>query len=658
MTSCCCCNSSKNQNTVVENDGKVKKLRYKLQMCAGVLFFAAGLLVEYDFITIPQNLNAEIIKLILCVIGYLLIGSDVLLRSARNIAHGRVFDENFLMSISTLGAFALGEYPEAVAVMLFYQIGEACEEAAAGKSRASIARLMDIRPESARLLTAEGEKIVPPASVTVGDTLIVRPGERIPLDCTVLNGTSSLDLSALTGEAMPRDVEPGDEILSGAINLTGVLTLKAVKNAGESTVARILRLVEESAEKKSHVENFITTFARWYTPTVVVAALLLATLPPVISGSFEFRPWIYNALVFLVVSCPCALVISIPLSFSCGLGAASRNGILIKGSNYLSALARIDTAVFDKTGTLTRGVFSVTALHPYTPYTKDELLAYAAAAETHSNHPAAKAIIKARDLNTSVPRHAASSSYTEIAGMGVRTEIMGKLVVAGNAKLLARESITFEPCDALGTVVYVGIDGQYAGALVINDEIKEGTVKTVRELRALGVRRIALFTGDTAAQANHLAQKAGIDTVYSELLPHEKAEKLEVLLQEKTGRGAVLFAGDGINDAPSLAISDIGVAMGGVGSDAAIEAADIVLMTDQPEQIVCGINIARKTRRIVTENIVFALGVKAIILVLGALGMAKIWEAVFGDVGVALLAVLNATRALRASVTSRQKKVY
>ncbi|MDR0527044.1 MAG: heavy metal translocating P-type ATPase [Spirochaetaceae bacterium] len=685
---CCCCQhdsqthvNSESHNHGVQEAGE-SKLIYKLRMAVGFVLFAFGFLVEHGIPPLPQSLLADgKFLFVICAASWLLTGGDVLLQALRNIGKGRFFDENFLMSIATIGAFLIGEYPEAAAVMLFYQIGEAFQSAATGKSRASIAKLMDIRPDFARRLGENGEEEkLDPSLVKIGERIIVRPGEKVPLDGIIEEGDSSLDLSALSGESIPRDVYPGSEALSGAINTQGALIIRVTKSAGESTVAKILRLVEENAEKKSRAENFITKFARYYTPAVVGAAVLLAVLPPVISGSFEFKGWVYKALVFLVVSCPCALVISIPLSFSGGLGAASRQGILVKGSNYLAALANVDTVIFDKTGTLTRGIFRVCNLLPQPNFSDKTLLTYAAGAEAHSNHPVALALKEAAfeldneggslplrsEADASAlspsPRGAApktppvsaavstttGTQYTEIPGHGVKAVIDGKTILAGNAKFMTRENIEFTSCGIPGTIVYIAADGVFAGAIVVNDEVKPGASRAVNGLCELGVRNVAMFTGDTNSQAKETARIAGISTVYSELLPHEKAEKVELILSSKKGTGNVVFAGDGINDAPALAIADIGVAMGGTGSDAAIEAADLVLMTDEPEKIVSGIRIARRTKRIVTQNITLALGVKAVILALGVFGFAPIWGAVFGDVGVALLAVLNSMRALSA----------
>jgi Cd2+/Zn2+-exporting ATPase len=577
--------------------------------------------------------------------SYLLVGWPVLLKSFRNILKGDIFDENFLMSIATIGAFALGEYAEAAAVMIFYRIGEAFQEAAVNRSRKSITALMDIRPDYANLKTAGGIERVAPETVRLDDLIVVKPGEKIPLDGTVSEGVSALDTSALTGEALPLDVEPGSAVLSGSINKSGLLTVTVTKTFSESTVSKILDLVQNAGSRKSSVENFITKFARYYTPAVVFMALALALVPPLVIPEAGFSEWIHRALVFLVVSCPCALVISIPLSFFGGIGGASRRGILIKGSNYLEALHSVDTVVFDKTGTLTKGTFTVTRIEKVAEgFSEEEILFYAAHAEAHSSHPIALSIRRAYEKGGKSVESGAIGSCTESAGKGVSVLINGASVLAGNRVFLEGAGIPVPAAETAGTVVYLAVRGALAGYLVITDELKPDSLGAARELRDLGVRRIALFTGDTDASARDVAGKAGIDTVYAELLPHQKVECLEALFTDK-GKGVLVFAGDGINDAPVLARSDVGVAMGGIGSDAAREAADIVLMTDEPSKIAEGIRIARKTRRIVRQNIVFALAVKGCVLVLGALGVATMWEAVFGAVGVAVIAILNAIRA-------------
>ncbi|WP_051941034.1 heavy metal translocating P-type ATPase [Stenoxybacter acetivorans] len=606
----------------------------KILMGAGAVLFVAGMAFELN----------QRLELALFLASYLLIGGEVLLRAAKNISKGQIFDENFLMSIATIGAFAIGEYPEGVAVMLFYQVGEAFQDFAVGRSRKSITALMDIRPDFANVKTGGEVRRVSPEEVNVGDFIVVKPGEKIPLDGVVTEGRSALDTSALTGEAIPRDVEPGSEVLSGSINKNGLLTIKVKKLFGESTVSKILDLVQNASGAKAPVENFITKFARYYTPAVVFAAAALAVVPPLALGGV-WSEWINRALVFLVVSCPCALIISIPLSFFGGIGGASRNGILIKGSNYLDALHNVDTVVFDKTGTLTKGVFAVTEIVPANGFAADELLGLAASAESGSNHPIAQSIMKAYGKPA-----LGAADYEEAAGHGVRVKIGGRTVLAGNVKLL--EGIEFEKPETAGTVVYLAVDGVFAGHIVIADEVKPDSANAIAELKALGVRKTAMLTGDSRAVGEKIGRELGLDTVCAELLPQHKVEQLEKLFDAKTGKGKLLFVGDGINDAPVLARADIGIAMGGVGSDAAIEAADVVLMTDEPSKIADAIRISKKTRAIVMQNIVFALAVKGVILSLGALGYATMWEAVFGDVGVAVIAILNAMRAMR-TVTAK-----
>jgi Cd2+/Zn2+-exporting ATPase len=624
----------------------------------------------------------------LFIAAYLLAGGEVLLRALKNIRRGEIFDENFLMAIASLGAFCIGEYPEAVAVMIFYQIGEAFQGMALRRSRASITALMDIRPDYANLRRGTEVSRVSPREVHPGDLILVKPGEKIPLDGLVTGGCSALDCSALTGESLPRDVEPGSEVLSGSINKSVALTVRVTKEFGESTASKILRLVQEAGTKKAPVENFITRFARYYTPAVVGVALALALIPPLVlslgggavpgangmdgaaaagmvsaapgaaeTGFIEnfartFPSWLHRALVFLVVSCPCALVISVPLSFFGGIGGASRRGILVKGGNYLEALNRADTVVFDKTGTLTRGIFRVTRITAAAALSPEELLGYAAAAEHFSNHPIALSIQNAAAERGLAVDRAGILSHEEIPGRGVRLSIRlgaeDKTILTGNRRLLEDQGI---PCPAVqtpGTVVYVACNGEYAGRLEITDEPKADAKAAIRKLRALGVRRILMFTGDNAGTAEDMAKTLELDGVYGELLPQDKVAQLEALY---TGgkQGGIVFVGDGINDAPVLARSDVGVAMGGAGQDAAIEAADIVLMTDEPSRLADAVAIARKTHRVVVQNIVFALTLKGIILVLGALGLASMWAAVFGDVGVSFLAILNALRAQRGS---------
>jgi Cd2+/Zn2+-exporting ATPase len=615
----------------------------------GTVFFIAGLVFDFGGSGGPA-LNAEFIVFFA---AYLLIGGEIILKALSNIRRGQIFDENFLMSIASAGAFVIGEYPEGVAVMLFYQAGEAFQRMAVNRSRRSISALMDIRPDFANVIRDGEARRVNPGAVRIGESIEVRPGEKIPLDGVVLEGRSVLDTSALTGEALPRDVEPGSEVLSGSINRSGLLVIAVTKEFGESTVSKILNLVQNAGNKKAPVENFITRFARFYTPAVVLAALALAVSPPLALPGAVFADWLRRALVFLVVSCPCALVISIPLSFFGGIGAASRKGILVKGGNYLEALNSADTVVFDKTGTLTRGIFSVTGIVPAADQagaglTEAELLYYAAAAESGSNHPIAQSVVRhygkkfeSRNIQ----------SCEEIAGKGVRVRVDGRTVLAGNGRLMADNGVargTAADCGADGSVVHVAVDGSYAGYLLVSDEPKADSRQAVADLKKAGIRRIVMLTGDNRAAADRIGAELGLDEVYAELLPQGKVERLEALEQAARGGGKLVFVGDGINDAPVLARSDIGIAMGGVGSDAAIEAADIVLMTDEPSRIVSALAIARRTRVIVWQNIVFALGVKAVILVLGVLGIATMWGAVFGDVGVTLVAVCNAMRTLRA----------
>jgi Cd2+/Zn2+-exporting ATPase len=583
-------------------------------------------------------------EFILYLVSYLLVGGEVVLRALKNISKGQVFDENFLMSIATIGAFSIKQFPEGVAVMLFYQVGELFQDIAVNRSRKSISSLMDIRPDFANVKLGDEIKKVTPEEVKIGDFIIVKPGEKIPLDGTIVEGKSMLDTSALTGESVPRNAAVGDDILGGFINKNGVLTIKVTKEFGESTVAKILDLVENASSKKAPTENFITKFARYYTPIVVISAALLAFIPPLLISGASFSNWIYRALVFLVVSCPCALVVSIPLGFFGGIGGASKNGILVKGGNYLEALNNVEMVIFDKTGTLTKGVFKVTEINALNNMSKEEILEYAAFAESYSNHPIATSILNAykKEINKNI-----MENYEEISGHGVRVVVEGKEVLCGNVKLMDREKIFYSKVDTFGTVVHVAIDKKYLGYIVISDEIKKDSEKAIQGLKRAGVKKTIMLTGDNKAVGLKVGQELGLDEVYSELLPHEKVEKLEMIDKQKSLKGKVIFVGDGINDAPVLARADIGIAMGGVGSDAAIEAADVVIMTDEPSKIVTAIKIAKRTKSIVMQNIVFALGVKILILILGALGIANMWEAVFGDVGVAVIAILNSMRALK-----------
>ncbi len=594
--------------------------------------------------------SAQILKLpfwgelTLFFLSYLLVGSKVLIRAIKNILKGQVFDENFLMSIATIGAFAVGQFPEGVAVMLFYQVGELFQDMAVSRSRRSIVDLMDIRADYANLKIGEDIQKVSPEEVKIGDIIVIKPGEKVPLDGKVVEGDSAMDTSALTGESVPRNVSPGEEILSGFINKNGVLTVMVTKKFGESTVAKILDLVQNATTRKAPTENFITKFARYYTPVVVFSALAIAIIPPIIIPGSLFSDWLYRALIFLVISCPCALVISIPLGFFGGIGGASKNGILIKGSNFLEALNNVETVVFDKTGTLTKGTFKVTEIKPQNGFNNDELLKYAAYAESYSSHPIAISILKAygEGINNNEIK-----SYNEIAGHGVKVNVNDKIIVAGNTKLLDNENIEYSKVDSIGTVVHVGVDGKYAGCIVISDEIKEDSKVAIANLKKLGVKKTVMLTGDNRLVANRIAESLKLDEVYSELLPHEKVEKLEMLDRQKSPNGKLIFVGDGVNDAPVLARADIGIAMGGLGSDAAIEAADVVLMTDEPSKLIGAIKIAKRTRKIVLQNIIFALGIKLLFLILAAGGVATLWEAVFADVGVAVIAILNAMRVMR-----------
>ena len=575
------------------------------------------------------------------LVPYFLIGYDVLRQAALGIWHREIFDENFLMAIATVGALALGQVEEGVEVMLFYQVGELFQSYAVGRSRRSIAALMDIRPDAANVERGGGILVLDPDEVQPGDVIVVRPGERVPLDGTVIEGVSSLNTGALTGESLPRDAAPGDEVISGCINLSGVLRVRVTKPFEESTVSRILELVENSSLKKSRAENFITRFARYYTPAVCAGAALLAVVPPLFLG--DWSVWVSRALTFLVISCPCALVISIPLSFFGGIGGASRAGILVKGGNYLEALASAKTVVFDKTGTLTKGVFSVTSVAPASGWQPGELLELAALAESYSNHPISRSLREAAGGQLSLSR---AADAQELAGNGVVAQVDGKEVAAGNARLMEKLGIPFTENSRPGTVVYVAVERRFAGSIVISDELKPTSASAVRGLQAQGVRTV-LLTGDNDAAARAAGEALGIDEVHSGLLPTDKVERMEQLLAQKPPKSTLAFAGDGINDAPVLSRADIGIAMGAMGSDAAIEAADIVLMDDDPRKISLAMRIARKCLRIVRENIVFALGVKGVCLLLGALGAAGMQAAIFADVGVMVLAVLNAIRTLR-----------
>jgi len=586
-----------------------------------------------------------LLRLAAFLVPYLIIGWDILWKAIRNIAHGQVFDENFLMALATVGAFAIGEYPEAVFVMLFYQIGEFFQGWAVGNSRKSIAALMDIRPDYANVERGGEVTEVDPDEVAVGETVIIRPGERVPLDGVVLEGSSALNTAALTGESLPRDVAPGDDVISGCVNLTGLLKVQTTKEYGDSTVARILDLVENSTAKKSHSEQFITRFARWYTPAVVLGAVALAIIPSLATG--QWAKWVEQALIFLVISCPCALVISVPLTFFGGIGGCSKQGVLVKGSNYLEALAKAEIVVFDKTGTLTQGVFNVTAIHPE-EYSEARLLETAALAESWSGHPIARSLRDAYNRDIDEKR---VENVSEIAGRGVKADIDGVTVYVGNDKLMEDCGVNWHPCHKVGTTVHVATQGRYLGHIVISDAVKADAAQAIQKLKAAGVKKTVMLTGDAPAVGQAVGQELGLDEVHAGLLPAGKVEKVEALLTQTTPQGKLCFVGDGINDAPVLSRSDVGVAMGALGSDAAIEAADVVLMDDKPSKLAAAIAIARRTVSIARQNIVFALAVKGVILVLGLLGLANMWLGTLADVGVMVLAVLNATRALSGGKT-------
>ncbi len=614
---------------------KQKKMLYRI-IAAGVLLAIA---VAVTHLTdLPWWAD-----LLIYVVPYVVSGYDVLKTAAINLLHGQVFDEKFLMMVATVGAFGAGDYPEASAVMLFYQVGELFQSIAVGRSRKSISNLMDIRPDSATVIRDGEEITVSPDEVEVGELIVVRPGEKIPLDGIVEEGTSSVNTAALTGESAPVDVVYSDNVISGTVNLTGVIKVRTTSTFGESTVSKILELVENSSEKKAKVENFITKFARYYTPCVVIAALLLAIVPPLVlgAGSWEiWKTWLMRACVFLVVSCPCALVVSVPLSFFGGIGGAAKEGILIKGANYMETLAAIDTVVFDKTGTLTKGVFAVEDIHP-SVVSKEELLDIAAACESFSSHPVAQSIVRAHGEHIDKDR---IEQVQEIAGKGIEAVIDGKKYYCGNGGLMEMCGADYHDCHLTGTIIHIANESEYLGHIVINDEIKEDSAAAMSQLKKIGVKRLVMLTGDKEKVAKNVAEKLGLTEYHAELLPANKVEWVEKLL---TDGGKLAFTGDGINDAPVLMRADLGIAMGAMGSDAAIESADVVLMDDKPTGIAKAIMIARKTMRIVKENVFFALFVKAVILVLGAVGIANMWLAVFGDVGVLILAILNAVRAMK-----------
>ena len=588
------------------------------------------------------NFNNEWLQIALFIISYIIVGGDVVKKAVKNIFKGQVFDENFLMSIATIGAFFIGEYPEGVAVMLFYQVGELFQSYAVGKSRKSIASLMDIRPDYANVKKGDELVKVDPDEVQIGDIIVIKAGEKIPLDGKVIEGSSMIDTSALTGESVPREVEVGSDILSGCININGVITAEVTKEFGESTVSKILDLVENASSKKSNSEQFITKFARYYTPVVVIIAVFLAIIPPLVIDGATFSDWIYRALAFLVVSCPCALVISIPLSFFGGIGGASKKGILVKGSNYLEALAETEIVVFDKTGTLTKGVFNVQEIHPE-GVSKEELLELTAYVESYSNHPISLSLKRAYGKEIDNGR---ISDVEEISGHGVIATVDGKKVMAGNIKLMKMMDIPYFKGELIGTAVHVAVNNKYIGYILIADEVKEDSAQAIKELKAANIKQTVMLTGDNKSVGSKVAKELGLDKVYAELLPADKVEKLEELFSQKSTKGKLAFVGDGINDAPVLARADIGIAMGGLGSDAAIEAADIVIMTDEPSKIATAMKISKKTLKIANQNIVFAIGIKIIVLILSAFGITTMWAAIFADVGVTIIAVLNAFRAL------------
>lgn len=597
-------------------------------------------------------LAANILKLpepynfILFFTSFLISGYEVILKAVKNIFNGNVFDENFLMTIATIGAFSIKQYPEAVAVMIFYDLGEYFEDKAVDHSRKSITSLMNIKPLFANIKMENGIKTISPKEVKIGDLVVVKPGEKVPVDGKVTEGSSFMDTSALTGESVPLGVNKGDAVLSGFINKNGLIVFKAEKEFEDSTVSKILELVQNAEGKKAKTENFITSFAKIYTPVVVFLAVAIAIFPPIFIKGAVFKDWLYRSLIFLVISCPCALVISIPLGFFGGIGGASKKGILVKGGNYLEALQKAEVVAFDKTGTLTKGIFSVTKVVPENNFTKNDVIKYAAYAESFSNHPIGTSILKYynKEINKDEIK-----DYEEISGNGIKAKIFENDVAAGNNKLMLKEGVEYKEAEENGTVVYVAVNKKYAGYIVISDEIKEDSKKAVQDLKKLGIKKTIMLTGDRKKSAEAIGKEIGIDEVYFELLPDKKVENMERIKKEVSDSGKLVFVGDGINDAPVLRASDVGIAMGGIGSDAAIEAADVVIMTDEPSKIVDAIKIARKTNRVVTENIVFAIGVKIAIMILGVLGIATMWEAVFSDVGVALIAILNSMRAMKMS---------
>lgn len=630
---CACCGGEQKD----EEEWFEGSRRDLIRLVMGGLFYVLGIVAD------PSLLES-----FLFLASYFVAGGTVLVHAAKGLLHGRMFNEQFLMTIATLGAFLIGEYPEAAAVMIFYLVGELFQNRAVDHSRRSISALLDLKPDQANLITAEGMRTVSPDQVRVGDQILVKPGERIPLDGMVVSGDSVVDTSALTGESMPRELTVGCTALSGFVNQTGALTIQVEKDFAGSTISKILDLVQNASNRKAPTESFMTKFARYYTPAVVFSALAVAFLPPLVLEGASLTDWIYRALVFLMVSCPCALVISIPLGFFGGIGGASRQGIMVKGGNYLEALNNAELVVFDKTGTLTKGVFGVTQIHPEPSYTEETLLEVAALVESMSNHPIARSILehdKSRNLD-----HSRVQNYQEVHGQGIQATIDGRQVLAGNQGLLATAGILVKEADPSVTAVHVAVEGSYAGCILLADEIKPDAKEAIRSLKKLGIRKTAMLSGDRKIAAERVGRELGIDQIFAELLPQEKVDRLEELEQSKSKKGKLVYVGDGINDSPVLARADVGIAMGGLGSDAAIEAADIVIMTDEPGKIVTAIKIARRTKTIVYQNIFFAIGVKLLVMALGAAGLATLWEAVFADIGVALLAVFNSLRVLNTKI--------
>lgn len=622
----------KKEKNIVKDNNKLKLLKILLGVFVFIFAFYEEMMgVESKY------------SILIFVVSYILVGGDVVYKALRNMTKGRIFDENFLMTVATIGAIAIGDASEAVGVMLFYKIGEYLQELAVGKSRKSISDLMQIKPDRANLKVGDAVRVVDPEEVEIGDFIIVKPGEKVPLDGVVVDGNSMVDTSALTGESVLRTVKSGDELLSGFINKNSLLTVKVTKSFSESTVAKILDLVENASSKKSKTENFISVFSKYYTPIVVILATLIAVIPPIFVQGAMFSDWLHRGLVFLVVSCPCALVLSIPLSYFSGIGVASKNGILIKGSNYLEALRYVDTVVFDKTGTLTEGVFDVVKVNSV-GISEEELIKYASIAEANSNHPIAKSILKYYNKEVNLNK---IESYEEIPAHGIKVKYENEKILAGNEKLMTANNIKINKSEEIGTVVYVAVNNQFKGSIVISDKIKSDSEKAIKEIKDQGIKETVILTGDNKEVAGLVAKQLKVDKVYSNLLPNEKVEKIESIYEGRNEKEKIAFVGDGINDAPVLARVDVGIAMGGLGSDAAIEAADIVIMTDEPSKIAEGIKISKKTYKIVWQNIIFALGIKSIVMIFGALGMASMWEAVFADVGVALIAVLNAMRIMK-----------